>query len=271
MKSEDSNKNTQKSGKAPRPRQYKCGACNEEGHNARNCRKRLEQNAGYDGNSNESPIPGLDGVEKVDIEAMGGKRKSQQPDRFEIGSQMKGIEHLDGSGMASQMYMMNQDITDQQGHGQNPFRFQQMQGGEQSVQDALNPGGVHGSFTDHFEVTGHGLEDRGSMDHMVQQAEMNGHFRSAEDRHQGLDRALQAAETIVMRMGNTVASAKSAREYERTSKDLLLAIDNLEKVATVAQRYKKIAEEIEANNFGSVEDVGRSRNTTDLQNYMQFL
>ncbi|KAJ8903790.1 hypothetical protein NDN08_000323 [Rhodosorus marinus] len=271
MKSEDSNKNTQKSGKAPRPRQYKCGACNEEGHNARNCRKRLEQNAGYDGGSNESPIPGLDGVEKVDVESMGGKRKSHQPQGFEMGSQMKGIEHLDGSGMASQMYMMHQDIPDQPGQGQNPFRFQQIQGGGQSMQDALEGGGVPGSFNDHFEVTGHGLDDRGSMDQMVQQAEMNGHYRSAEDRHQGLERALQAAETIVMRMGNTVASAKSAREYESTSKDLLLAIDNLEKVAKVAQRYKKIAEDIEANNFGAVEDVSRARNTADLQNYMQFL
>jgi len=74
-----------------------------------------------------------------------------------------------------------------------------------------------------------------------------------------------------MRTGNTVASAKNAREYESTSKDLLLAIDNLEKVAKVAQRYKKVAEDIEANNFGIVEDVNRARHTADVQSYMQFL
>uniref|UniRef100_A0A7S3EI60 CCHC-type domain-containing protein n=1 Tax=Rhodosorus marinus TaxID=101924 RepID=A0A7S3EI60_9RHOD len=182
MKSEDSNRNTQKSGKAPRPRQYKCGACNEEGHNARNCKKRLEQNAGYDGVSNESPIPGLDGVEKVDVDSMRGKRKSQQPQGFEMGSQMKGIGHLDGSGMGSQMYMMHPDIQDQPGQGQNSFRFQQLHSGGQSMQDALDAGTVPGSFNDHFDMTSHGLDDRGSMDQMVHQAEMNGHYRSAEDR-----------------------------------------------------------------------------------------
>mmetsp|Transcript_447 Transcript_447/g.1544 ORF Transcript_447/g.1544 Transcript_447/m.1544 type:complete len:260 (+) Transcript_447:147-926(+) len=241
MKSEDSTKSTQRNSKNSRPRQYKCGACNEEGHNARNCRRRLEQKrGGFPGGETSGPVGDEGSIHKVESDI------SKQHSLMEMASQMRGMQQQMGEPVGQPMMVIQTGPPDLQGqslqHGRSPLP---MQGNQLQHQSSMSGRVAPGSYRAPNQVDPMARFDQ------IAHVESNGHVRSPEDRLEG---ARQAAERVVLDISMILAAAKNTHEYERATQELQSAMDKLEKIVKVISRYNEISRELEASTIAAVDD-----------------